>query len=230
MHKACMILIGIALVSGCARDVPLQAKKSDSTLPTASSEAYYSQAEAQGRKILHVDSDTSLVVFEVRRAGAFARFGHDHVVASHDVKGFIAQDEGRADLSVELDKLVIDEPALRAEAGFTTQPTPDDIAGTRRNMLTKVLESDRFPVVLIHITRKNADSLLNVAITLHGTTRSFDVPAQIETTQAGMIVSGKMNFNQSDFGIVPFSILNGAIQVADRLDMHFRIVANRKPG
>jgi hypothetical protein len=34
-----------------------------------------------------------------------------------------------------------------------------------------------------------------------------------------------MSFNQSDFGIVPFSVLGGALQVRDRLDLSFRIVA-----
>jgi hypothetical protein len=229
VRNAGLILLGFALVAGCAPNVPLQAQKTleqSANLP----DAYYLQAEAQGKKILRVNAEKSLVVFEVRRAGAFARFGHDHVVASHEVKGFVAADEGKADLSVQLDKLVIDEPALRAEAGFTTQPTADDIAGTRRNMLNKVLDADRFPYALMQITRKGSESNLNVSITLHGMTRTFDVPASIETKEDGMIVSGKMTFNQSDFGIVPFSILNGAIQVQDRLDMRFHIVAETKRG
>jgi polyisoprenoid-binding protein YceI len=65
-----------------------------------------------------------------------------------------------------------------------------------------------------------------VSITLHGTTRTFEVPARIETTPNEIVVSGQMHFNQTDFGIVPFSVLNGALQVQDRLDMRFRIVAD----
>ncbi len=245
IRHAGLLLLATALVAGCAQEVPLSKQKSDSPVTADFPAAHYLQAEAQGRKILHVDSGQSLIVLEVRRAGVFARLGHDHVVASHDVKGFVAPDEGRADLSVPLDRLVVDEAALRAEAGFNTQPTPDDIAGTRNNMLNKVLDAERFPQALIRIVRKdgaddgadngagngadngadNSASVLNVAITLHGTTRTFDVPATIEETPDKMIVSGRMNFNQTDFGIVPFSILNGAIQVQDRLDMRFRIVA-----
>ena len=67
------------------------------------------------------------------------------MIASHDVAGFIAPGEGRADLYVPLDALVVDEPALRSEIGLDTQPSAADIEGTRRNMLEKVLETDRYP-------------------------------------------------------------------------------------
>lgn len=217
-----------ALVTACAPNVPLPSPESQSgqqegTLP----ESHYLQAEAQDKNILRVDSAKSLVVFAVRRDGPFAKLGHDHVVASHDVKGFVAPDENKADLLVRMDQLVVDEAPLRAEAGFDTQPTADDIAGTRRNMLLHVLEAERYPYSTIHIERKNAGTL-NVAITLHGTTKNFDVPAKIETTADGMIVSGNMHFKQTDFGITPYSILNGAIRVADGLDMRFRIVADKR--
>jgi YceI-like domain len=220
------LIAACAIVAGCAPRIPLQAQMAPVPAIADFPESYYLQAEALGKKVLHVDTARSLVVFEVRRAGALARFGHDHVVASHDVKGFVAPMEGRADLYVPLARLVIDEAALRREAGFDGQPTQEDIEGTRRNMLDKVLQAERFPAALIHIVRRNASqSMLDVSITLHGMTRTFEVPAVIEMTSDGMIVSGKMHFNQTDFGIVPFSVLNGALQVQDRLDMRFRIVA-----
>ena len=99
--------------------------------------AYYRQLQAQGKPVFRVDAARSQVVIEVRRGGSLARLGHDHVVASHDVAGNIAPDEGRADFYVRLDALTVDEPDLRASAGFDTQPDADDIAGTRRNMLQR---------------------------------------------------------------------------------------------
>ncbi len=229
-RQAGLFFLCSVLLSACAPDLSLQKPEPGTESAVVFPESYYLQAAAQGKKILRVDTGRSLLVLEVRRAGAFARFGHDHVVASHDVKGYVSLDGARADLSVPLAKLVIDEQDLRTEAGFTTQPTPDDIEGTRRNMLNKVLEEQRFPVALIHIERKHSDTVLNVSITLHGATRTFDVPAEIQTTSDGLIVSGKMHFNQTDFGITPFSILNGAIQVQDRLDLRFRIVAEAFDG
>jgi polyisoprenoid-binding protein YceI len=226
LRDASVIILGVVLVAACAPNVPPQIKQSVAQAGDFS-ENYYRQAQAQGKNILQVDPSQSLLVLEVRRAGAFARLGHDHVVASHDVKGYVEPDAGRADLMLRLDELSVDEAPLRAQAGFDTQPTPDDIAGTRHNMLTKVLETDRYPQALIHITRMRGADVLNVAITLHGTTRSFEVPATIDMNADGITVTGTMHFNQTDFGIVPYAILNGAIQVQDRLDLRFRIVAKK---
>lgn len=220
-----LLLLGIVMLVACAPDVRLQKPEQGRTSAATFPENVYLQAEAQGKNILRVNSQQSLLVLEVRRAGAFARFGHDHVVASHHVTGYVAQSEGRADLSIPLEKLVVDEAALRVEAGFTTQPTPDDIEGTRRNMLGKVLNVSQFPVALIHIQRKGTANVLAVTINLQGISRTFEVPAEVHATDNSLFVSGNMHFKQSDFGIVPFSILNGAIQVQDRLDLRFRILA-----
>ena len=94
-------------------------------------------------------------------------------------------------------------------------------------MLNKVLDASKFPLALIHIESKNAESALAVTINLHGISRTFEAPVEMQATTEGLVVSGKMQFNQTDFGIVPFSILNGAIQVQDRLDLRFRIVADK---
>ena len=121
---------------------------------------------------------------------------------------------------------VPDLAALRSEAGFDTQPTSDAVAGTRRNMLEKVLGTERFPFALIRVARADAGRPdLSVAITLHGATRAFEIPAQIETLPRGIAVSGRMTFKQTDFGIAPFSVFGGALRVEDRLDLRFRILA-----
>src|SRR5947209_17218286 len=126
------------------------------TPPADFPEGYYREALAQGKPVFRVDSRESLVVIEVRRSGSLARLGHDHVVASHEVGGYVAPDEGRADLYVALARLEVDEAALRAEAGFDTQPTESDIEGTRANMLVRVLEADKFPFALISVAGASA--------------------------------------------------------------------------
>jgi polyisoprenoid-binding protein YceI len=218
-----MSCIAISALAACAPDLRQQRSPAPDT--PVFPEAYYRQAQARGEKILQVDAKQSLLVLEVRRAGALAHFGHDHVVASHDVKGYIAPDAERADLLIRLDELRVDEADLRKQAGFDTQPSADDIAGTRHNMLSKVLQADRYPYALVHIERKGSDTRLRVAITLHGQTRTYLVPATIEPTKDGMLVIGSMQFNQTDFGITPYAVLNGALSVQDRLDLRFSIAA-----
>lgn len=185
---------------------------------------------AQEKPVFRVDPARSLVVIEVRRGASLAQFGHDHVIASHDVAGYIAPDEGCADLDVPLDALVVDEPALRAEAGFDTEPTPTDIAGTRSNMLDKVLEATRYPYALIAVNDSMAAAgarQLKVAVTLHGATQFGDATTQSVTTQEKVFVRGTMAMDQSKFGIAPFSVLGGAIAVQDRMNITFRIHARR---
>lgn len=194
-------------------------------LPAGFPEAHYRQSQARGRPVLQVDPERSLAVIEVRRAGPLARLGHDHVVASHDLGGYVAPEEGRADLFLALDRLVVDEPGLRAEAGLDTQPSREAVEGTRRNMLEKVLETERFPFILIRAARKDGETL-RLAVTLHGTTREMDLPVRIESSPGSMTVSGRFSINQSDFGITPFSVLGGALQVRDQVDLRFRVVAS----
>jgi hypothetical protein len=221
------------LIAACAQPMRATAPGPAPTLATGSALAEfpgkrYQEAAAQGKPVYRVEPEQSLVSILVRRGGSLAHLGHDHVVASHGVQGYIAPDEGIADLFVPLAELSVDEPALRAESRLDTQPTESDIAGTRSNMLDKVLETERFPYAFIHISsrEKTPTALrLEVAITLHGVSRSFDVPGHMETVQGGMSVAGTLELKQSDFGIVPFSILGGAMQVQDQLSLRFRILA-----
>jgi hypothetical protein len=224
--RSFVLIITYMMVVSCSPQISPTLMAEHTQAPADFPINYYLQAKAAGSTILRIDSNRSLVVLDVRRGGAFARLGHDHVVASRDVTGYVNIKDGRADLYVAVDRLTVDEPALRTEAGLTATLSAGAIEGTRRNMLDKVLESGRFPFALIRITRGTGDhSALTVAISLHGTMKTFEVPAQIETLAGGLNISGQMTFNQSDFGITPFSILGGAIQVQDRLDLRFRIIA-----
>jgi len=218
------------ILAACAQ---LPRVEAPSAPPAEFPEAYYLQALKQGKPVFRVDSRESLVVIEVRRSGSLARLGHDHVVASHEVVGYVAPDEGRADLYVALARLTVDEPALRAEAGFDTQTSESDIEGTRANMLEKVLEAEKFPFALIRVSgakAKERKTTLAVAITLHGHMRTLQVPAEIEADAEKMSVAGRLAFNQSDFGITPYSLLGGAIAVKDGLELRFRIRARRLSG
>ena len=225
-RRAALVAAALAgILAACAQ---LPRVEAPSAPPAEFPEAYYLQALKQGKPVFRVDSRESLVVIEVRRSGSLARLGNDHVVASREVVGYVAPDEGRADLYVALARMQVDEPALRAEAGFDTQPSESDIEGTRANMLEKVLEADKFPFALIGVSGANArrgDVALSVTITLHGSTRTLQVPAKIEADADGMSVAGRFSFEQTDFGITPYSLLGGAIAVRNGVELRFRIIA-----
>ncbi len=224
-----IVVAAAALLAACATQVappPVVTTGRPAEFP----DAYYQGMLARGAPVFRVDTARSFAVIVVRRGGSLTQFGHDHVIASHDVTGYVAPDEGRADLYVPLDALVVDEPALRSEIGLDTQPSPADIAGTRRNMLEKVLETDRYPYALIAVNDPVASSSalpLQVAVALHGVTRSVDAPVQYRRAADEVTVTGAFAIDQSQFGIVPFSVLGGAIAVQDRVNITFQIVASR---
>jgi polyisoprenoid-binding protein YceI len=68
---------------------------------------------------------------------------------------------------------------------------------------------------------------LSVTITLHGTSRTMRVPVQIDVGADEVRVDGGLSLRQTDFGIKPLSVLGGAVQVQDLVDLRFRIRALR---
>jgi hypothetical protein len=58
-------------------------------------------------------------------------------------------------------------------------------------------------------------------------TRTIPGPLDVDAGPGDWIVSGAFRINQTDFGIVPLSLLGGAIEVQDEIDLHFRIHAVR---
>jgi hypothetical protein len=224
-----VVAVFVAMLTGCVSQVvapPEPGKGEPGEFPGA----YYRTLLAHGKPVFRVDPARSIVVIEVRRGGLLARLGHDHVVASHDLAGLVAPDEGRADLWLPLDTLIVDEPALRAKAGFDTEPSAEDIAGTRSNMMGRVLETDQHPYSLIAVSDLGpggSSIRLRIDIALHGTTRSLETDAEFERTEDELSVSGLIPIDQSEFGIVPLSVLGGAIAVQDRLNISYRIRAFR---
>jgi len=65
-------------------------------------------------------------------------------------------------------------------------------------------------------------------VTLHGASKSFPIAfelAGLETTQ--LLATGTFSLRQSDYGIEPFSVLGGGLQVLDPVDVTFRLRAEK---
>ena len=201
--RRALLALAVTLLTGCAAHVvaPPTTAGGPPGFPTSE----YVRAVAEGKPIYAVDPATSNVVIEVRRAGSLARLGHDHVVAGYDIRGFIRPDE------------------------FDTQPSADAIEGTRRNMLGRVLDAERFPFAVVDVRGLDDQRVATVSITMHGVTRSMPIPLDVDADPGEWIVSGAFRLKQTDFGIVPLSLLGGAIEVQDAIDLRFRIRAVRMP-
>ena len=213
------------VVTACAAPPPQPAVE-QAAQPADFPSRHYEDAARRGEAVFSVVADRSEVVVEVRRAGTLARLGHDHVMVAHRLRGYVAPQEGRADLYLRLDELAVDEEDARRAAGFDTIPTPEQIEGTRHNMLTRELDAAQHPFVQVHVTGAQ-HSAPKVDVEVNGVTRA--VPIALQSSVAGDEVraQGRFSIEQSAFGITPLSLAGGAIQVADRVDLRFDIVARR---
>lgn len=181
-----------------------------------------------------VDSDLSIILIRAYRGGLMAKLGHDHIVASQNMQGYIRIDkktgECRADFYAPLESLDVDNKIFRAAENLDTTPSPEDIIGTKKNML-KSLEQTKFPFAQLHSSDCSlADSMAStgVALSVHGVTRELQLKISIEPyTEQSIRVKGEFSILQTDFGIKPFSIMNGLIKVQDRLDLSYSISATK---
>lgn len=217
-------LLACAVLAACTPLPPAPAQA-----PAPAAPAALPAWQRQGVQLLHIAPEESLLTITVRRGGALARLGHDHVIASRTLQGVVTPAPGRAQFQFRLDQMSVDEEGLRQAAGLTTTPSADAIAGTRHNMLVRVLDAERYPWVSIEARRTGDNEVFEADITLHGVTRTVQLPVRVEQAAdgRGLQASGSLLLKQSDFGIVPFAILGGAMAVQDQMELAFRITARQ---
>jgi polyisoprenoid-binding protein YceI len=192
---------------------------------------------ASGSVHYTVDAAHSEVEFLVYKAGAFAAFAHDHTVEARAFTGdvYLAPAFKDSIFSVKLPvkKFEVDRPEARATAGadFASKPSPGDIQGTTEHMLGKdSLDAGRYPDVTIQsvsLSGEEAKAEMTVRITLHGTARDLKVPVVVSQDGDELSAGGDFELRQTEFGLTPFSAAGGALQVADTLKVHFKILARK---
>jgi len=204
--------------------------------PAGFTENVYLEA-ATTAPVYRIDPSKSLIRVLVYREGALAKMGHDHVVASREVRGYALLPAGlaqaRADFYFPVAGLSMDEPELRQSAGFTSDISPEDVENTRLRML-RLLDAEKYPFAQVRAVRATGippDLVLGAELTLHGVTRALDVPAKLTVDGGHFSIEGETEIRQTDYGITPFSVLGGALAVKDPLRVIFRIEGVRiSPG
>jgi len=167
-----------------------------------------------------------------------SQLGHNHVVSVGDLEGKIylspGLDHSKVEIEVPVDRLIVDDPKLRRQEGqaFSTQPSKADIEGTRANMLgSELLRAKRYPVIKLKGTSGRVSNkrkaTVNMSVELLGRTIKLAVPATLRRTGDELEVSGALKISHAQLGLTPFSALLGALQVADKMDLKYRIRARR---
>lgn len=194
-------------------------------------------AGAQGsvERIFDIDAGGTDVHWRVYKAGAFARFGHNHVIAARELEGSVrlaaSPGDSEWELTIPYAGLVVDDPALRSLYGedFSSEPSADDIASTRTNMLTdKVLNGEQYSQIVIRgagLEGSLENARLPVVVELLGRSIALTLPARIEIDDHSLTASGEFSLEHADLGMEPFSVMLGALQVGSTLDFTYRIHA-----
>jgi hypothetical protein len=181
---------------------------------------------------LAVDPAGTEVRVLVYRAGALASLGHNHVITASALAGRIDALPGgeyQFDLVLPVAAFVVDPAGARAEEGpdFAAPVADDARAGTRGNLLgERVLDAGVFPDIRLAGQTRSGPAgtrLLQLAVTLRGTTREFVVPVTLEAGGGGGVLRGELPLAHADLGLTPFSVMGGMIAVRDDLLVRFRV-------
>jgi len=191
-----------------------------------------------GVTFYQIDPRASVVHIHVYRGGTLARLGHNHVMTSRSVTGRVwmrAPFAGSGfELSFPVADLIVDDPDARRAAGADFPPDiPDsDKDGTRKNMLREeVLDAQTYPNVTVKsvaVEGSVAAPKITARITIKNASKDVVVPASIQMNGDRLTASGEFDILQTDFGIKPFSVVLGALEVQDRLHVRFNLVAQKR--
>src|SRR5688572_24433773 len=221
------------LLAACPR--PVRPPAPVPTVPPAPTPA---APDTRGATVYQVDSRSSQLSILVFRGGKLSRLGHNHVMTSHDVSGhaWVHPEFARSgfELSFPVAQLVVDDPQARRAAGSDFPPDipQSDKDGTRNNMMKpELLDGERYPEVKIR-SAKVAGTLqapeVTARITIKDVSREVQVPVRIAVEGGKLTAGGEFDILQTEFGIKPFSVALGALEVQDKLHIKFTIVAAKQ--
>lgn len=229
-RKAIVLNIGIAsalaLLTACRAPEPK---------PTPSAPAAAVGTPPSVRTRYQVEGAASRLHVLVYRAGTMARLGHNHVLSTEQLSGTVVVhpqlEQSQLVLDVPVNTFKVDEPAARALEGqdFSADVPPDAREATRANLLREeVLDGVRFPVInlrAVSISGTHHNPIVTVSITVKDTAQRIEVPVTLSYREREITATGEFSVKQTAFGITPFSVGMGALQVRDELRIRFAIVA-----
>ena len=210
------------------------------TLLLSSSIAHAQRSGEAGADVYRIDPQTSNVRLLVYRDGLLSTFGHNHVVSSKEFTGTIhlqpAPGQSRVELSIPVDRLIVDDAALRRLEGadFANEPSKDDIAGTRTNMLgSALLNAGQFPTIKVTGTSGPLDAknsaMLDLSVQLVGKEIKLTIPFILKLEGDQLEASGEVELSHKQLGLKPFSALLGSLRVAEQMKFKCRIRARKEP-
>lgn len=153
--------------------------------------------------------------------GRAARMGHRLTIALTSWQASVqwaGDDAASAELTVDVDSINV----LNGEGGLTPLTGPEK--GVCRSNALKSLDAKKFPQIRFTADRiaRTADGYrLDGAVEIHGTSRPQSVDLKVADIGDALELSARVPVKQTDFGVKPFSLMMGALKVADEVTIAF---------
>ncbi len=184
--------------------------------------------------IYQIDSNNSELRLLVYRAGPLSVLGHNHVMVNRALTGTVhiagSISASSFSLSMPAAAFAIDSAQSRREEGsdFPGDIGDEDKSGTRHNMLSPaVLNAAEFPQISVRSTALGGtpDALsVTLIIELAGHETTLTAPFSLRGDSHQLWATGSLEVRQTAIGLMPYSLLHGALAVQDAMRVKFKIV------
>jgi polyisoprenoid-binding protein YceI len=183
-------------------------------------------------------ADKSSLVAHLLKAGAGARFAHDHVVRARELSGRVQVDPGHPErsqiqITVNARSLVADEPSLRKRYGMKKMLKPSERQEVQKNLSSAgQLDVARHPTIRFVSTRIIPEGQgrfrVQGKLTLRGVLRPVTLRVKARVDGKTFKGSGRLRIRQSDFGYKPYSAMLGLVKVQDSVTLNIYLEARRE--
>jgi polyisoprenoid-binding protein YceI len=180
-----------------------------------------------------IDSSESELRLLVYRAGPLANLGHNHVMVNRRVTGLVQIGTNISNssfsLKVPVDDFVVDDAQARREEGgdFPGEIPEDAKSGTRRNMLSPaLLNAAEYPAITVICTAIDETTGLLTAylkISVAGQEARVSAPFTLKSDAHHLTATGSIELRQTAIGLKPYSLMLGALQVQDAVQLKFKV-------
>ena len=168
-----------------------------------------------------LDAASGELLIRTGVAGPAAKTGHRLTIAMRTWQATIDW-RGKQPTGVELTVDVNSLEVIKGEGGVTPLLGPE--LGIIRSNALKSLDAKKFPQIRFTATdigEADGGYRLSGTVEIHGKTRPQVVDLSVEDRGDVWAMSAEVPVTQTDFGVKPYSLLMGAVKVADQVTIVF---------
>jgi hypothetical protein len=183
-----------------------------------------------------IDPGQSELRVLVYRGGSLAHLGHNHVLVNHALSGSVIVADrlqtSSFDFAAPVEKFVVDDARARSEEGadFPGEVPEDAKSGTLHNMLSVTqLNGSQFPTLTVKsvaIDDAQGVPMAALTVTVAGHDSALSAAFSLKGNPGYLTATASFELLQSAVGIKPYSLMGGALQVQDSMQVKITIVAS----